>query len=126
MAQYDEAAARQRLDAERERLERDIYDRTQGDAALVPVDPLSDAGGLAADQADDADAMSDVERDHAILRNTRQLLTQVRAAIERLDAGRYGICERCGKDISARRLDALPYVTLCVDCQALVEQENAV
>lgn len=121
MARYDEAAVRQRLDAERDRLERDIYDRTQGDQAVVPTDPVSDAGGLVSDQADDADAMADTERTQAVVRNTQVLLAQVQAALKRLDEGQYGICARCGKEIDARRLERLPYATLCVEDQAAVD-----
>lgn len=124
MAQFDEAAVLQRLLAHRDQLENDIRERTEGDEAVIPVDPLNDSGGMASDQADDADSMSDAERNQALLRNSVTLLNQVNAAIDRLDTGTYGKCVRCGKDIAARRLEALPYVTLCIDCQALVEQEQ--
>ncbi len=121
MARYDEAVVRQQLSEQRDRLEREIYDRTQGDAAVVPTDPISDAGGLVSDQADDADAMADTERNQAIVRNSQLLLAQVRAALQRLDEGTYGICARCGKEIDSRRLERLPYATLCVEDQAAVE-----
>lgn len=121
MAQYDEEAVRQRLTEERDRLEREIYDRTRGDAAVVPTDPISDAGGLVSDQADDADAMADTERTQAVVRNAQTLLAQVNAALERLDSGNYGICARCGKAIDPRRLERLPYATLCVEDQAAVD-----
>ncbi len=113
----DAAAVRQRLEAERARLQRDVYERTEGSEVVTPTDPLSDAGGLQSYEADDADAMSDTERNQAITRNTEEILSQVNAAIQRLDAGTYGICENCGKPINPRRLEALPYATLCRDCQ---------
>jgi DnaK suppressor protein len=125
MAQFDEAAIRQRLLTDRDNLERDIRDRTEGDEAVVPVDPFNESGGIPSDQADDADAMSDSERNQAILRNSVLLLNQVLAALERLDNGTYGKCVRCGRDIAPRRLEALPYVTLCIECQAIVEQQAA-
>jgi DnaK suppressor protein len=119
MAQFDGAQVRQRLTTERERLAQDIFQRTQGDEAVVPTDSLSDSGGMASDQADDADAMSNAERNQAMLRNSQALLEQVDGALARLDAGTYGVCQRCGKAINPRRLEALPYVTLCVDCAAV-------
>jgi RNA polymerase-binding protein DksA len=124
MAGFDVVAVRQRLNADRERLEREIYDRTQGPEALVPVDPLLDSAGASSHEADDADAVSDYDRNQALLRNSQVVLAQVRAALERLDAGSYGICERCGREISARRLEALPYATLCIDCQAAAEHST--
>ncbi len=123
MPQYDETAIRQRLNAERERLEQDIYDRTQGPEAVVPVDPLLNSGGVPSHEADDADAITDYDRNQALLRNTRAMLAQVQAALQRLDNGSYGICERCGREIGARRIEALPYATLCIDCQEAVERQ---
>lgn len=125
MTLFDEETVRRRLLDDRAQLEDDIRERTEGDQVVLPVDPLNDSGGMASDQADDADAMSDAERNQAILRNSVTLLNQVNAALNRLDAGTYGKCVRCGRDIAARRLEALPYVTLCIDCQAIVEQEQA-
>ena len=43
-------------------------------------------------------------------------ITQIEAALERLDAGTWGVCERCGEKIAAARMEALPTATLCVDC----------
>ncbi len=124
MAQIDQQKVREQLMAERSRLERDIYDRTQGDQAVAPVDPLIDAGGVSSHQADNADAVSDFERNQAIVANSRIVLHQVRAALARLDNGVYGVCERCGKPIEPRRLEALPYATLCRDCQEVTEREG--
>jgi DnaK suppressor protein len=123
MAHYNAAAVRQRLNVERAHLEQDIYDRTLGAEAVVPVDPLLEAGGVASHEADDADAVSDHNRNQAIIRNSRSMLAQVQAALIRLDAGTYGICERCGHEIGARRLEALPYATLCISCQEAVERQ---
>ena len=43
-------------------------------------------------------------------------LEQVDRALERIDAGDYGICESCAKPISRERLDAVPYAALCINC----------
>jgi len=124
MAQFDVAEVRKRLVAERERFEHDIYERTQGSEVVLPVGPIADSGGMASDQADDAGAMSDAERNSAILRNSQVLLEQVNQALARLDSGTYGICVRCSTEINPRRLERLPYVTLCVDCQSAIDQRS--
>jgi RNA polymerase-binding transcription factor DksA len=49
-------------------------------------------------------------------------LQQVDHAMTRIEAGTYGICERCGKPIPASRLDALPEAALCIDCKAEMER----
>src|SRR5262249_19286986 len=124
MAQFDTAAVHKRLTAERERFERDIFERTQGSEVVLPVDPLADSGSMASEQPDDAEALSDSERNPAILRNSQVLLDQVNQALARLDAGTYGICVRCGKEINPRRLEALSYVTLCIDCQSAIDRRS--
>jgi DnaK suppressor protein len=124
MAQIDQQRVREQLLAERDRLERDIFERTQGEQAVATVDPLLDSGGVSSHQADNADALSEYERNLAIIANSRAVLSQVHAALARLDNGAYGVCERCGKPIEPRRLEALPYATLCVGCQQASEQEG--
>jgi DnaK suppressor protein len=51
----------------------------------------------------------------------RRELQQIDAAIERIDAGEYGICRDCGQRIDPRRLTALPYALLCTECAARQE-----
>jgi DnaK suppressor protein len=43
-------------------------------------------------------------------------LDDVERALEKLDAGTYGICDRCGALISAERLEARPWTSLCMSC----------
>lgn len=75
-------------------------------------------GGNISDEA--ADLMIR-ERNMALSSNAHDLLEQVNAALVRLDAGVYGICARCDEEISTERLEVLPYATMCVRCQSLVE-----
>ncbi len=48
--------------------------------------------------------------------DTREELMQVQHAIKRIESGNYGICAKCGGEISAARLRAIPYSTLCINC----------
>jgi RNA polymerase-binding transcription factor DksA len=43
---------------------------------------------------------------------------QIDAALARLEQGRYGLCERCGKPIEAGRLAAVPQSTTCRQCSS--------
>jgi DnaK suppressor protein len=54
----------------------------------------------------------------------RRLLRDVVAALQKIDDGSFGSCERCGETISDKRLDALPFARYCIDCQRLVEEEE--
>ena len=40
----------------------------------------------------------------------------LQAALERMDAGTYGVCTQCGKRIPMQRLEVLPYTTTCIKC----------
>ncbi len=51
-------------------------------------------------------------------------LALVQAALERIDEGTYGTCQRCGNPIAAERLEALPWAAYCIDCQRLVDREH--
>ena len=43
-------------------------------------------------------------------------IAQIKQALAQIEAGRYGQCTACGEEISAGRLQALPYATECVKC----------
>ncbi len=46
----------------------------------------------------------------------------IRAALNRLDSGSYGICISCGEPIAPARLEALPYAVQCIACAAQAER----
>lgn len=57
------------------------------------------------------------ELDLALYEKDHYKLSQVNAALTRINEGTYGICERCGDPINPERLEVLPYATLCIGCQ---------
>src|SRR2546425_3945818 len=46
----------------------------------------------------------------------RDKLHAIEDALERIEAGSYGICEMCEEEIAPERLEALPFTPLCVTC----------
>jgi RNA polymerase-binding protein DksA len=46
----------------------------------------------------------------------RHEIGAIQAAIRRIDEGTYTVCDRCGDQIAAKRLEALPYTSVCVSC----------
>ena len=54
----------------------------------------------------------------------RRVLRDVVSALQRIDEGSFGACERCGEPIAEKRLEALPFARYCIDCQRVVEQEE--
>ena len=68
-------------------------------------------------------ALMDLERELGIslmeMRNRRR--QSIDEALTRLHEGTYGICAECGIEISEKRLQAVPFAKLCVECQSRVE-----
>jgi DnaK suppressor protein len=68
------------------------------------------------EDAEGATSSHDRERVVALLASARRHLQDVREALARVDAGTYGVCERCGQPIPPERLEALPAAKACVTC----------
>lgn len=54
----------------------------------------------------------------AMLGRTQDHLAALDLALERLEQGTYGVCERCGREIDPDRLEARPAATTCIGCAA--------
>jgi RNA polymerase-binding transcription factor len=67
--------------------------------------------------ADTATETYDRELDYTLEENSEHVLAEVDAALKRIEDGTYGICTNRGEQIPVERLEALPYATLCIDCQ---------
>ena len=52
----------------------------------------------------------------SLLEAAERRLTDIDRTVANLDAGTYGLCERCGQPIAAERLVARPTATTCVTC----------
>jgi DnaK suppressor protein len=52
----------------------------------------------------------------------RQLLQMVETALVRLREGSFGECISCGKEINAKRLEAVPWTRHCIECQEKLEK----
>jgi DnaK suppressor protein len=54
----------------------------------------------------------------------RKLLKKIDEAIDRIEHGVFGICDKCGCEIDVRRLEARPVTTMCIECKTLQEEEE--
>jgi len=93
--------------------------KAASDIAERLTDAVRDAGDDTADAGTKA-----FEREHelALTQNARDLLDQGERALDRIDAGTYGVCESCGQPIGKARLLAFPRATLCVECKQREER----
>jgi DnaK suppressor protein len=75
----------------------------------------------AGDAEDDATANLVVDLNLSEIDRDVEELRAVQDAIARLRRGEYGVCQSCGIDIPAARLEAIPEAAFCVECQARAE-----
>ena len=70
------------------------------------------------DEHDPEGATIAFERQHvaALLSQTREQLSQLDAALQRIAEGSYGQCVRCGQQIGSARLAARPAADTCITC----------
>jgi DnaK suppressor protein len=116
----DTNAARERLQAERERVLAEV--QSLRDDLSHSIEDLVDEDGNDSHLADSATETLDREMEQSLEDNAENLLVHIDAALARLDEGTYGRCERCGQPIAEERLEALPYATRCIECKRLEER----
>jgi RNA polymerase-binding transcription factor len=92
-----------------------------GEAAKT-VNDMTVTEGEFPDPTDRASWESDRNFLLRIRERERKLITKIGEALARIEEGAFGICERCGEEISEKRLEARPVTTLCIKCKQ--EQEN--
>jgi DnaK suppressor protein len=90
-------------------LEEHGFDKERGSVEVEVNDGFADSAAATTERAETI-ALAEQLRSH------RDNLV---GAIERIDSGTYGKCERCGNAISIERLEAIPAASLCVSCKQL-------
>ncbi len=105
------ATLREELVRQRDDLRREIEEHG--------ADPETDEVTFEGDAGFSDRSHSTEERSRVIsvVRALRSNLHDVELAIDKIDAGTYGTCERCGNPIGAERLEAIPWALLCIDCK---------
>jgi RNA polymerase-binding protein DksA len=71
--------------------------------------------------AETASATLGREIDYTLGDNAEQVLSEIDAALQRIDDRTYGICFNCGNEIPQARLEANPWASLCIDCKRKAE-----
>lgn len=104
---------RDRLREEREELLRQAADIEEASFG-TPQSELTGEVSFDEEYADAGTATFERERDLSLTNNIRDLTEKIDRALDRIDQGNYGLCERCGKPIEKARIKALPYATLCI------------
>ncbi len=115
---------REALVARREEIQAEV-DRMATEMRWLGGDQEDEHGGLGNHLAEDGSNVMEQERLSTISADLQEVLQQIDGALERMDNGGYGLCQRCGQPINPERLEAFPYVAYCINCQTLLERQNA-
>lgn len=75
-----------------------------------------------AHQSKDWEEMATEREDEEVLEGLglagQEEIMRIRAALKRMREGEFGICTKCGEEISTARLDVLPWTPFCKNCAA--------
>ena len=107
-------AFRKRLETRQQDLRR-MVSRTEQDGRTVDEESTQDI-------ADRAASSYNKEFLFHQSNNDRQLLQMVENALARVHEGTFGECISCGKEINAKRLEAVPWTRYCIECQEKMEK----
>lgn len=93
----------------------DSYERDKEAGNAQPDDGIQDL-------ADKAASAYSKELNFSLSDTERVTLVAIDEALERLEAGTFGVCTNCGTEVSEKRLQAIPWTAHCIDCQELQEK----
>ena len=121
MTTIDTGQFRDALLEERQRVEHalaTLRDEHAGslDDEVEEVSPTADNN-----LAETASATLGREIDYTLGDNAEQVISEIDAALERIEDGGYGTCSNCGEEIPPARLEANPWASLCIDCKRRAE-----
>ena len=105
---------KKRLETRQQELRRTVT-RNQADGRTADEDAAQDIADRAASSYNKEFLFSQSNND-------RQLLNMVDGALARLREGTFGECVSCGKEINAKRLEAVPWTRHCIECQEKAEK----
>ena len=121
MSALDTQVFQERLLEERRRVV-DAIDNIHTENPGSLTDETEEVGFQDNHLGDIATATFDREMASTLEENSNHVLSEIDAALARIDDGTYGECGRCGNPIGEDRLEALPWAMLCIDCKRKQER----
>jgi YteA family regulatory protein len=106
-----------RLLGEKNRIIETIEKMKEHNTSDNMMDEISELSIIDNHPADMGTEMFDKERNYALIDNEKNIITQIDKAIKRIEDGVYGKCELCGEEIQRERINFMPYVLTCIDCE---------
>ena len=122
MTTIDTQHFRTMLLEERERVQKAIANLRDDHPGSLDEEVEEIAGTSDNHLGETASATLGREIDYTLGENSEHLLSEIEAALERVESGTYGTCARCGRTIPPERLEANPWASLCIDDARLAER----
>ena len=94
----------------------DLRDEYNQKIGIIDADVTHKNEPVEKDFAEQATQRENDDVLHALNQDAKQIVSQINSALHRMETGEYGICTRCGAEISAGRLEIVPYAALCIKC----------
>ena len=113
---------KKKLDTFKKRLEERQHELRKKVSTMQQDGRAADTADTAQDIADRAASSYNKEFLFHQSTNDRQLLGMVEGALSRIREGIFGQCISCGKEINAKRLEAVPWTRHCIECQEKAER----
>jgi DnaK suppressor protein len=107
---------------ERERVEKALANLRDDHPGSLDEEVEEVAGTADNHLGETASATLGREIDYTLGENSEEVLSQIDAALRRVEDGTYGTCVNCGREIAPERLEATPWAALCIDCKREAER----
>lgn len=85
----------------------------------------AEMSSIPAEIIDVAQSLEQLGREASLAEQERRELMAIERALAKMSTGNFGICEDCGEEIPAKRLQVLPEARLCANCQAIEEKQTS-
>ncbi len=115
-------AFKERLLALRARLRGDMSQMADATLKKRRTEGNGDLSSMPIHMADIGSDNFEQEFTLSLMESEEATLANIEAALERVEDGTYGLCEECGVKIPKKRLEAIPYATMCVKCASQSER----
>ena len=106
------------LKKEQERLTKEMEELR----AAAPSSRISSEGSPFGKREEEATYTSELEKRIALETHLKNQLSEITHALDKFEAGTYGLCDNCGQPIEQARLEARPQASLCLGCKARQEK----
>jgi DnaK suppressor protein len=88
-----------------------------GTGGIKPLQASMENNTRQGDMADQASGNNEVHIQLKLKQTDAKILQAIEEALQRVDAGTYGLCRDCGQPIADARLNAIPWTRVCISCK---------